>query len=133
MHDVVLRDVADQRTQRLGIARQLLAVVPDLAGVGGTQADQGVEQRGLARAGRTQDAHELSPLNPQAEILQDRQGADSFAQMGSLHRDAVHVGCPLQSASVEPEEERADLKLVADDEAVGLEPTTVDERTGAAA
>ena len=70
VHDVVLRHVAQPGTQPFGIAVEIGAVVPDLARVGRPPGGQGIEQRALARAGRSEDHGKLPAFHPERHVIE---------------------------------------------------------------
>ncbi|GAA4940434.1 hypothetical protein GCM10023238_02630 [Streptomyces heliomycini] len=71
VQDVVLRDQTDALTQLGELLVEVPVVVEDLALVGGAVAGEGLEERGLAGAGRADDRDQRLLGDAEGDVLED--------------------------------------------------------------
>ena len=113
---------------RINIAR----VDEDGATVGSAQPAEGDEQRRLAGAAGTDDAHEARGGNGQRDVIEDGQRAGPHDQMIRANGAAGGVGDAIERVAVELKAKRTHLETVTDRQFVGIETMAVHEGAGGA-
>ena len=91
---VMLKDKANAAL-RCAVLGGLFAMQQNRSGVGRFKARDDAQQRRLARAGWSQQSHQFSIRNRQADIVQCLEGAVLFADMLDLNaHDSLSFSCP---------------------------------------
>src|SRR5262249_35597701 len=77
------------------------AVNTDLAPIGAQLTEHAVEQRGLARAVRPDDAENLAFLHIKGDVVDRRDAAEGFVQIGDFKHGAHGPASPARSAGAD--------------------------------